>query len=85
MSLNIKNERVHELIKRAAAQTGQSQTSVVEAAMTRFLAELDAPTGAADRVEQARRISVEFRQGLTDEDLARLSPTPLYDEHGLPA
>ncbi len=85
MSLNIKNERVHELIKLAATQTGQSQTSVVEAAMTRFLDELDAPAGVADRVEQARRIATEFRQGLTDEDLARLSATPLYDEHGLPA
>lgn len=85
MSLNIKNERVHELIKLAATRTGLSQTSVVEAAITRFLDELDAPAGAADRVEQARRISVEFRQGLTDDDLSRLSPTPLYDEHGLPA
>ncbi len=53
--------------------------------MTRFLAELDAAAGVEDRVEQARLISVEFRQRLTDEDLARLSSTPLYDEHGLPA
>ena len=85
MSLNIKNERVHELIKRAAMRTGQSQTSVVESAMTRFLAELEAPAGCTDRVERTRQIAVEFREGLTDDDLARLSSTPLYDEHGLPA
>ncbi len=85
MSLNIKNERVHELIKLAATRTGQSQTSVVEAAITRLLDELDAPVGVADRVEHARQISVEFRQGLTEDDLVRLSSNPLYDEHGLPA
>lgn len=40
MSLNIKKERVHELAREAAAVTGQSQTSVIETALERYLAEL---------------------------------------------
>lgn len=30
MSLNIKNQRVHDLARQAAAATGRSQTSVIE-------------------------------------------------------
>ena len=33
MSLNIKNERVHELAREAARRTGMNQTSVIEAAL----------------------------------------------------
>ncbi len=42
MSLNIKNERVHELVREAARRTGRSQTSVVEAALEAYLRDLDA-------------------------------------------
>ncbi|MEP6666202.1 MAG: type II toxin-antitoxin system VapB family antitoxin [Nocardioidaceae bacterium] len=85
MSLNIKNERVHELIRRAAAQTGQSQTSVVEAAVTRFLDDLDEPSAAVDRLEKALKITRDFQQRLSDEDLSKLSSADLYDKQGLPA
>jgi antitoxin VapB len=45
MSINIKNPRVHELARRAAALTGQSQTSVIEAALVRFLDDLEGEEG----------------------------------------
>ncbi|HCE60895.1 MAG TPA: hypothetical protein DER11_05830 [Janibacter terrae] len=37
MGLNIKNERVHELARQAAAATGLSQTGAVEEALRRLL------------------------------------------------
>lgn len=37
MSLNIKNERVHALVRHASQLTGLSQTAVVEKAVERFV------------------------------------------------
>ncbi len=86
MSLNIKNERVHEMVRRLAELTGQSQTSAVEDAVRRRLEEMGE---VADGAEQRRR--EEF-----DAALKRLqSHTPIgptyeeimddmYDELGLP-
>ncbi len=86
MSLNIKNERTHALVRRLAELTGQSQTSAVEDAVARRLAELErsAPTDAS-RAEVAR-IVVEFQSDLTPRDRERIrrSDAELYDEHGLP-
>ena len=81
VSLNIKNEHVHDLVRQAAERTGSSQTSVVEQALTLLLRRLD-----ADDEERARRIEeivaamhAEMRVPgpplLTDDDL--------YDENGL--
>lgn len=86
MSLNIKNERVHALAQEAARRTGKTQTSVIEEALERLLAELDR-TGA----EEARRRRVDFlladmHARVTDEDRAVMSTDILYDEEtGLPA
>ena len=41
MSLNIKNEETHRLVRRLAELTGQTQTGAVEDAVRRRLAELD--------------------------------------------
>ena len=41
MSLNIKNERVHELAREAARRTGKSQTRVIEEALEKLLADLE--------------------------------------------
>lgn len=41
MGMNIKNERVHELARRAASVTGKSQTGAIEEALTRLLADYD--------------------------------------------
>ncbi|MGH3425128.1 MAG: type II toxin-antitoxin system VapB family antitoxin, partial [Nocardioidaceae bacterium] len=37
MSLNIKNERVHDLAREAAQRTGRTQTSVIEEALAQLL------------------------------------------------
>ena len=42
MSLNIKDERIHALVREAASRTGLSQTRVVEKAITDLLGKLDA-------------------------------------------
>ncbi|WP_170853929.1 type II toxin-antitoxin system VapB family antitoxin [Microlunatus flavus] len=83
MSLNIKNEHVHDLVRQAAERTGLSQTSVVEEAISQLLRRLD-----AEQEERRRRVDEildDMRDLLTDEDRAALSTDFLYDENGLPA
>jgi antitoxin VapB len=86
MSLNIKNERVHALVRQAADRTGRSQTSVVEEALREYLDRLEQEHS---RVEKDRRVD----EILADMH-ARLAAIPggldlstdyLYDENGLPA
>ena len=86
MALNIKNERVHALAREAAARTGRSQTSVIEEALERYLAEA-VPSARRDRAEAVRTLVGEFRAGLeeTDRRAIRADLDGLYDEHGLPA
>ncbi|MDT0156059.1 type II toxin-antitoxin system VapB family antitoxin [Microbacterium sp. ARD32] len=86
MSLNIKNERVHDLVRQLAEQTGQSMTSAIEDAVRRRLAEL----GGAREAEIARRRAAIDRIVAS----ARLIPRTgrsteeimdeMYDEMGLP-
>lgn len=86
MSLNIKNERVHALAREAARLTGQSQTSVIEEALERLLAE------RRDEGRSARNARVDqvFAQidarPVSDADRAATQKfmDDLYDEHGLP-
>lgn len=82
MSLNIKNETVHELVRKAARLTGKSQTSVVEEALRRFLDDLDRETRQARADELIAEIHAELAplKGKID-----LSTDFLYDENGLPA
>jgi antitoxin VapB len=82
MSLNIKNEGTHALVRELAALTGMSQTSAVEDAVRRRLDELQAgesavrsgrpkpkypPEEVARRVAAMKRIAEEFRAGTTPE------------------
>jgi antitoxin VapB len=53
MSLNIKNEEIHRLVRQLAELTGQSQTSAVEDAVRRRLAEL-----TADQAAERRRAKI---------------------------
>lgn len=90
MSLNIKNERVHALAREAARVTGKSQTSVIEEALVKFLADL-----GVDPVEQERQrrldavhriqVRVAGLPRLTGSDRIR-SDDDIYDPvTGLPA
>jgi antitoxin VapB len=86
MSLNIKNETTHELVRQLAALTGQSQTSAVEDAVRRRLAEL----------QQTKEAEVERKRAAIEAVVARarLLPTTgktteeimdeMYDDWGLP-
>jgi len=83
MSLNIKNERVHALVREAARRTGMSQTSVVEEALGKFLNGLERPSKSDERLAAALEIAADFEQRLSAEDRKRLSSDELYDERGL--
>lgn len=98
MSLNIKNERTHALVRELAELTGMSQTSAVEDAVRRRLEEITSgsrglrpkPTYSAEEIRRRRagvdRILREFRAETTPEQRAALSGAQdeLYDEWGLP-
>jgi len=89
VSLNIKNERTHALVRRLADLTGQSQTAAVEDAVTRRLAEVEATASAAridTRWDEVERLLVEYRSALTPDERTRLrgAEADLYDELGLP-
>ncbi|WP_181157585.1 type II toxin-antitoxin system VapB family antitoxin [Microbacterium sp. MYb62] len=86
MSLNIKNETTHELVRRLAALTGQSQTSAVEDAVRRRLAELESEKASLEErrrsridelIAEAHRLPL---NGPTTEEIL----ADMYDEMGLP-
>lgn len=85
MAINIKNERVCDLVREAASRTGQPQTSVLEAALSRYLEELRASEAEED--DRVDEILATIHAALTDEDRAaiRRDLDALYDENGLPA
>lgn len=85
MSLNIKNERVHQLARDAAQRTGMSQTSVIEEALVQFLRRLDDEQDAKRR--RVDEILAVFDARLTDQDRAEMKAfmDDMYDdETGLP-
>jgi antitoxin VapB len=90
MSLNIKDERTHELVRELARRTGSSQTAAVREAVEHRLAELS-PDSDEERSTEWRRAAVqrlvrEFQDALTDEDRKRIRSADrwLYDDNGLP-
>lgn len=83
MGLNIKNERVHQLARQAAQLTGRSQTSVVEEALSRLLADLSREP--QNRVAEVRRLLDDFDRRVTDDQRASMSTDHMYDDRGLPA
>lgn len=86
MSLNIKNEETHRLVRELATLTGQSQTSAVEDAVRRRLAELHSD-GDPERRRRALNQTVEEMQKIAASDpewLATNWDDELYDENGLP-
>lgn len=84
MSLNIKNERVHELARRAASVTGKTQTGAIEEALERLLADRDDPEIARQaRIDLLwQEISVDTSDA--DRAATRRAMDDLYDDAGLP-
>lgn len=93
MSLNIKNPRVHALAREAAEKTGKTQTSVIEEALEKYLADFERAEAdrkdaeEAERAERWKRVEetlAEMRR-IIKESGVPLSTDDLYDEYGLPA
>lgn len=84
MSLNIKNEETHRLVRRLAELTGQSQTSAVEDAVRRRLAEVEHENDRESRVQRIMAIGRRAAALMTAEQKESLNGEWLYDERGLP-
>lgn len=86
MSLNIKNERVHEMVRRLAELTGQSQTSAVEDAVRRRLEEMDGvrEKQRAEKLAAVARIVTAFNRDLPPGPTYEEIIDDMYDDMGLP-
>lgn len=88
MSLNIKNERVHQLARQAAEVTGKSQTGAIEEALEHLLLEYGADPDAARikrTLDLVRGIAAEYSADLGRGDLVISRVEDLYDEQaGMP-
>lgn len=86
MSLNIKNERVHEMVRRLAELTGQTQTGAVEDAVRRRLEEMDAAKRAprAEKLAAINRIVERSRTRKATWADYEAAMEELYDDQGLP-
>ena len=84
MSLNIKNEEVHDMVRRLADLTGQTQTSAVEEAVRRRLTEIEHENDLEARIERIMAIG-RRTAALMDPELKKIPHGDLlYDELGLP-
>lgn len=83
MSLNIKNEATHALVRQLAALRGVSQTEAVDEAVRARLAELNAQKEQQRRFDRTMDIARETSQIIRDTG-GPLNVDDLYDEMGLP-
>lgn len=83
MSLNIKNEETHRLVRQLAELTGQSQTSAVHDAVRRRLEELERTESLKARRQAMLRIARESA-ALIHPELSNDPNEVLYDHVGLP-
>ncbi len=83
MSLNIKNERTHALVRELATLRGVSQTEAVDEAVRARLAELSADKEQQARFDRTMEIARETAQIIRDTG-GPLDFEDLYDELGLP-
>jgi antitoxin VapB len=84
MSLNIKNEETHRLVRQLAELTGQSQTSAVEDAVRRRLADLTKEEEVERRYRVLGEIADRASAAASTEWLNTDWDQVLYDENGLP-
>lgn len=81
MALNIKDPRVHDMVKQIAEITGTSQAAAVESAVEQKLRELL----AANRAERILALGSDAASRMTAEERAFDYDAELYDdETGLP-
>ncbi|MPZ53195.1 MAG: antitoxin [Acidimicrobiia bacterium] len=80
MALNIKSQRVHEMVKRLAFITGESQAEAVGNAVSERLLRLEHEDKAARLLAIGRRAAARMSPELRSIDHDEL----LYDDAGLP-
>ena len=85
MSLNIKNERTHALVRELATRSGMSQTEAVEDAVRRRLDQLSAALddGRDSPVERVLALAADISSRLKPDSFEDVNNW-LYDENGLP-
>jgi antitoxin VapB len=83
MSLNIKNERTHELVRELADLTGESQTAAVETAVRERLTRVRRLRGAG-LAHRLLAIGADTAHRLPDEVRTADHGDLLYGEDGLP-
>jgi antitoxin VapB len=83
MSLNIKNEQTHRLVRKLARLTGRSMTATVEHAVQKELKEVEAKQGD-DRLERILKIAREAAPLWVEPYKSTAHGDLLYDEKGLP-
>ena len=83
MSLNIKNEETHRLVRRLARLTGESMTSAVEQAVRERLDRVRAARGDG-MAERLLKIGKECAAHLKEPYRSLDHGDLLYDEKGLP-
>lgn len=82
VSLNIKNERTHALVRELATLRGVNQTDAVTEAVEHRIAELRREAGVERKAERILQFAKEIRE-LAPEGF--MDPDELYDEEtGLP-
>ncbi len=86
MSLNIKNAETERLVRRLAAETGESVTSAVTEAVREKLDRLEVMSraAAAARAARMRRIAADSAPRWAEPYRSKEHGELLYDEHGLP-
>lgn len=85
MSLNIKNEETHKLVKQLARLTGESMTAAVDQAVRERLERVRVQEGKdKDLVERLLKIGKECAAHLREPYKSIDHGDLLYDEKGLP-
>lgn len=82
MSLNIKNEQTHALVRELALRTGETQVEAVRTAVSERLRLLEAEPGAARRLATITALSDEISAHRTSH-AATPADADFYDEDGL--
>jgi antitoxin VapB len=80
MSLNIKDERTHELVRRLAAVTGESLTEAIRVAVQERLRRVEANRGGQNRLDEIARhcASLPVRRIRTEDEILG------YNARGIP-
>jgi antitoxin VapB len=84
MSLNIKNENTHRLIKQLARLTGESMTAAVETAVQERLERVRRKDSKEDFVKRILQIGRECAAHMKEPYKSIDHGELLYDEDGLP-